>query len=44
LDKDEKTALLKLNVMAITKKMLKDFLTNLVASADAGCSFGFDHF
>jgi transcriptional regulator with XRE-family HTH domain len=35
LDKDEQTALLKLIDMAITKKMLKDSLTNLVASADA---------
>jgi transcriptional regulator with XRE-family HTH domain len=35
LDKDEQTALLKLIDMAITKKMLKDSLTNLVASADS---------
>jgi transcriptional regulator with XRE-family HTH domain len=35
LDKDEQSALLKLIDMAITKKMLKDSLTNLVASADA---------
>jgi transcriptional regulator with XRE-family HTH domain len=35
LDKDEQTALLKLIDIAITKKMLKDSLTNLVASADA---------
>lgn len=34
LDKDEQTALLKLIDMAITKKMLKDSLANLVASAD----------
>lgn len=35
LDKEEQTALMKLIDMAITKKMLKDSLTNLVASADA---------
>ncbi len=34
LDKDEQAALLKLIDIAISKKMLKDALTNLVASSD----------